>query len=368
MKNTKISIIVPVYNTYYYLEKCVNSLLMQTYSGFEILLIDDESTDESYRLCQQFESLDERIHAYTKPNGGLADVRNFGISKAQGEYLLFLDSDDWFESDMLESYVKQIEKSSYDVIIQGFTIDFEDEENSHQNTFDKDTFYIGDEVQQGIFDIECLGLLNSSCNKLYRKAIIDDNFIYFSVGKEPAEDLLFNCRYFVYVKSIACLAKASYHYIKRNVQTLTVKYISKYDQKILEYHEARSVLYTKIGMQEKHRMILLNNSLATYTLTVFSNMYRDTSPLNFKEREDIIFKLYQNTCIIQAVLSSEYCNFFLKLLRTLVKTKNALLTNIIFTLLYACRYRFETVYFKLRRKILYSKKMRRKSWLWMTRK
>lgn len=355
MQNVKISIIVAVYNTYIYLEKCVMSLLEQTHDEFEVLLIDDGSTDASYSLCQCLEEKDKRIKAFTKSNGGLSDVRNFGIANAQGEYLLFLDSDDWFEPDMLEKYVKQIEQYSYDVVIQGFTIDFEHEGHSYQNTFDKDRVYVGAEIQQGIFDIECLGLLNSCCNKLYRKSIILNNSMKFLVGKEPAEDLLFNCQYFAYVESIACLVKPGYHYVKRNAQTLTVKYIPQYDENILEYHEARSVLYDKVCMPGKQREILLNNSLATYTLTAFSNIYRDTSPLNFKERKDIIRKLYRNTHVTKAVLSSEYSNFFLKLLRMLVKTQNVLLTNTIFTALYTCRYRFEKVYLRLRKKILYKK-------------
>ena len=353
MKRVKISIIVSIYNTYNYLEQCVKSLREQSYGEFEVLLIDDGSTDASLGLCQRLAAEDKRIKVFTKSNGGLSDARNYGINKAQGEYLLFLDSDDWFESNMLELYVKQVEKYPYDVVVQGFTIDFEEQGESYKNTFDIDSFYVLNEIQNGILRIESLGLLNSSCNKLYRKSIILENSLKFSVGKEPAEDLLFNCQYFSYVQSIACLTTASYHYVKRNVQTLTVKYIPAYDEKILEYHEARKELYTKKLMPEKQKELLLSNSLATYTLTAFSNIYRNNSPLNFKERSVIIRKLYQNTHVIKAVLSSEYSNFFLKLLGILAKTQNVLLTNIIFTALYACRYRFERVYLRLRKKILY---------------
>lgn len=95
-----ISIIVPVYNAHSCLKRCVDSLLVQTYSNIEILLVDDGSIDDSYEICKKYEQLDSRVRAYTKENGGQASARNFALEYAKGDYLTFVDNDDWCESEM----------------------------------------------------------------------------------------------------------------------------------------------------------------------------------------------------------------------------------------------------------------------------
>ncbi len=354
-KDIKVSIIIPVYNTYSYLEKCVYSLIGQTYSNFEVLLIDDGSTDKSYQLCEEFAKKDSRIQVWKKENGGLSDTRNFGLTKVSGEYVMFLDSDDWFELDMLERFVEKISDFTYDVVIQGFQVDFEEEGASYYELYETELCVQEGELYSAILVTEKAGLLNSSCNKLYKKKNIDDYNMQFVRNQEPAEDLLFNCQYFSKIHSIACLKYAGYHYVKRGVHSLTVKYMTAYEKRIMEFYFARKMLYENIAMPHVETDILLKNSLASYALTAFSNMYRNTSPLNFKERSVAIKYLYEVPEIVQAILSCQYSNFFLKILQVMTKTKNIFLTNVIFSVLYGCRYRFQKVYVKFRKRVLYSK-------------
>lgn len=97
----KISIIVPVYNVEKYLRKCIDSILNQTFKDFELILIDDGSTDESGKICDEYNLKDNRIKVIHKENGGLSSARNAGLDIAQGEYIGFVDSDDWIESDQI---------------------------------------------------------------------------------------------------------------------------------------------------------------------------------------------------------------------------------------------------------------------------
>lgn len=107
----KLSIIVPVYNTSKYLKKCVTSILVQTNDDMEILLINDSSTDNSGEILKEFEKQNpERIHYFEKPNGGIADTRNYGVSKAQGKYILFVDSDDYIKENLIKELDKYIEQ------------------------------------------------------------------------------------------------------------------------------------------------------------------------------------------------------------------------------------------------------------------
>ena len=113
--NKLISIIVPVYNTRQYLDKCVESIVKQTYDNIEVLLIDDGSTDGSDKLCDKWLKKDNRIKVYHKRNGGLSDARNFGLEHATGEYIGFVDSDDWVDRKMYEVLLNGCERHNVDV-------------------------------------------------------------------------------------------------------------------------------------------------------------------------------------------------------------------------------------------------------------
>ena len=102
LKQGLISVIVPVYNVEQYLDRCVCSILNQTYQNLEIILVDDGATDSSGRMCDEYAKRDERIKVVHKQNGGLSDARNAGLAAATGEYIGYVDSDDWIEPDMYE--------------------------------------------------------------------------------------------------------------------------------------------------------------------------------------------------------------------------------------------------------------------------
>lgn len=112
-----ISIIVPVYNVENYLKRCLDSILMQTYSSFEVIVIDDGSTDKCPQICDDYAKKDSRIRVVHKENGGLSDARNAGIKIAQGKYLLFVDSDDYIQDNMLEVLMKSVQETNADIVI-----------------------------------------------------------------------------------------------------------------------------------------------------------------------------------------------------------------------------------------------------------
>ncbi|MDU2552528.1 MAG: glycosyltransferase family 2 protein, partial [Staphylococcus epidermidis] len=114
---SEISIIVPVYNVENYLKKCVESILSQTFTDFELLLVDDGSTDSSGEMCDELKRLDERIKVIHKENGGLSSARNAGIDVAKGKYLTFVDSDDYIDTHMLEVLYKNMVHEDADLSI-----------------------------------------------------------------------------------------------------------------------------------------------------------------------------------------------------------------------------------------------------------
>lgn len=349
-----ITVIVPVYNTGKYIEKCVISLINQTYSNIEILLIDDGSTDDSAKECKKLLSLDKRISYYLKENGGLADARNFGLKLASGEYVIFLDSDDWFEKDLIMNYYNLLNQNHLDVVVQGFTIELEVENSIVYNKMNEEQIF-KEKIYDGIIALEEKGLFNSACNKIYKLSIIKDNEIYFKKDGMPAEDLLFNCEYFTFIKSMAYIPSCSYHYIKREVETLTTKYIIDYDKKIMDYHKARKKMYLMLNIDDADRIILLNNSLSFYVLTVFTNIYRYNCPLSKKEKINIIKDVLNNQEALDSIFNNTLNNLFINILKLLFKTKSPSLIYSILKILFTIRYKFNNIYRFIRRKVLYGR-------------
>ena len=113
----KITVIVPVYNVEHYLEKCLDSLINQTYKNLEIIVINDGSTDNSGEICQEYAQKDNRIVYIEKENGGLSDARNVGLDKMTGSYVTFIDSDDWVELDYVEILYKKIIEYQADIAV-----------------------------------------------------------------------------------------------------------------------------------------------------------------------------------------------------------------------------------------------------------
>ena len=112
----KVSIIVPIYNVEKYIEKCIKSLISQTYCNIEILLINDESTDNSQTICKKYEREDKRIGFYNKKHEGLSEARNYGIQHSKGNYILFVDADDYIESNTIEILLSEMQKENLDII------------------------------------------------------------------------------------------------------------------------------------------------------------------------------------------------------------------------------------------------------------
>lgn len=134
--NIRISVIVPVYNVEKYLRKCIDSIISQTYTNLEIILVDDGSTDSSGFICDEYSRVDSRIIVVHKENGGLSDARNVGLDIASGIYISFVDSDDWLLKDMYEKLIEGAIKNNVLLSVGGVKV-FDEQINKYRNTYEK---------------------------------------------------------------------------------------------------------------------------------------------------------------------------------------------------------------------------------------
>ena len=188
----KISIIIPIYNCENYVKNCINSLLEQTYSNIEILLIDDGSTDNSYEVCKKFSMKDNRIKVFHKENGGVSSARNFGIKVSTGEYISFIDSDDWVDERYCEILLNGIKKEA-DLSVVGFN---QTKEVKKITVSYDDNYEVLNTNEAYRYIFREFNFFGFPWNKLYKKSIIE------LLGDKPfdedihaCEDTLFNSRY-----------------------------------------------------------------------------------------------------------------------------------------------------------------------------
>lgn len=227
----KFSVIVPVYNVQKYLKRCLDSVLNQTYKNYEIILIDDGSTDCSGDICDQYEKKYNDVKVIHQENQGLSAARNCGLEAAKGEWIVFVDSDDWIEQDMLRTISEYMKETDAD--LYGFNTRKVDENNMEAGrllfSVENNTMYFFNEEEK--FDFFFYKLMQYKigwevCFKVYKKSIIEEkNLRFVSTEKIFAEDYLFTFQYMLYVDKIAFLCNIFYNYFQRNDSLLhsTVK-------------------------------------------------------------------------------------------------------------------------------------------------
>lgn len=208
MNQPLISIIVPVYNVEKYLNQCVDSILAQTYTNLEIILVNDGSKDNCGAICDAYAQRDNRIIVLHKTNGGLSDARNAGINIAKGEYIGFVDSDDWIEPDMYEYLFNAINQSGADISACGLFREYKDK--TVKCARGKDFVYPSELALERL--LENSDFQDYAVTKLYNRKLWTK--IRFPIGKYY-EDMLTTYRLFLQSTSIASVSRCLYHYRQR---------------------------------------------------------------------------------------------------------------------------------------------------------
>ena len=263
----KITVIVPVYNVENYLEKCLDSLINQTYKNLEIIVINDASTDNSGEICQEYAQKDNRIVYIEKENGGLSEARNVGLDKMTGSYVTFIDSDDWAELDYVEILYKKIIEYQADISVGNYYSYNEDEETYYFHIYG-DSYY--EKVYDNISIFENLYesqemksfALISAWGKLYKAKLFD--YLRFEKGK-LGEDGYFNQKMYLSVNKVVYLNKGLYAYRQRS-GSITNTWTEKWMHALVDAMSERITLLANMGYPlEKHLAVyrqMLEVSLA----------------------------------------------------------------------------------------------------------
>lgn len=296
-KKIKISVVIPAYNAGKYLERCINSIINQTLSDIEIIIIDDGSTDSSQEIYSKMSNLDERIKTYKIKNSGSGFARNLGLQKSIGKYIYFCDPDDWIEPTLLNDNYKKAEKEKSDVVFFGVNNYFYRKQSPNFVYYGSRTMKNDSkEFRKKFAELYNAGLTSCVWNKLYRIEYLKNNnceFSYYSQG----QDLSFNIRVYKNLKKVSYNENTYYNYVKYTNNTAITKYHK--DKSFI-----RKNLYAELEQlfkdwnwdttNQDNNQILFD-FLFNQVSDELRNIYHFDSPLSRKEKRNQCLEILNNT-------------------------------------------------------------------------
>lgn len=293
MKNKKVSLIIPVYNTEkQYLQKCLESAIAQTYPNMEIILVDDGSTDGSADLVDEFAEKDHRVLVIHQQNGGESNARNTGLRAACGDYIAFMDCDDFIEPQMYEQLVQALEENDADMAISGFYREFisenrtlliENEKEVEPKVFD------GKQLLRYLYERDAYRSFAYMWDKLYRKELMvreDGELICFDESMKLGGDVVYLAECALNTKKAVYLDKAFYHYVQRENSGCHLPDLERKQDNIRAY-EIVSDKFAKLGV-EAFVQDLIKRILVYHSSYAAEIAYEQKNPKLLKKFQEIM--------------------------------------------------------------------------------
>lgn len=266
----KLSIVVPVYNVERYIKECVNSLIEQKYKNIEIILVDDGSTDNGGKICDELAKEYSCINVIHQENQGLPGAKNTGLKNAVGEYIAFIDSDDLVHPNMFEALIYELEKTNSDIAICNYEV------------FNKKARYPSDRYNNRIIEFSDKDSLefykcsmDSSCNRVYKKNIIINNNIWFvSKNIVSQEDYYFQMKLFTHINRIVTISNAYYLYRERKSSITKSGQDEQFAKRCLDFAKLTTEYITKNSKRDVTEF--LNYQYANMLLVSINNVKYNT--------------------------------------------------------------------------------------------
>lgn len=302
---TDISIIVPIYNIENKIKKCIDSILNQTYKNFELILVNDGSTDSSLEICNNYKRKDTRIKIINKKNQGVILARKSGLDVATGKYIIFIDGDDWVDKDLLKILYNEAEKQDCDIVAcNPYLVYGNGLIKKIRQDFDEDITYEKEEIKKYVLSkfVGDTGFPVSVWAKIYKRNLFNDYGEYFLKVKFFGEDLALNMEILPKCKKVRVINKALYYYrcgggttkyMKHLFEDITTTYCIQKDCIDKYYFDEKDKRYSRVAF------IFLN----TYKL-VLTNMI--SSGINKSTIVDIIEKQVKDINVVEAVNNLGY--------------------------------------------------------------
>ena len=339
MSSPKLSIIIPVYNAEKYIEECIKSVLNQKYKDFEIIIVNDGSTDNSLNIISKLKNSYGKIKLFNLENNGVSNARNFGIEQSKGEYIGFVDADDLIDEEMYLTLMKNMENESLDIIMCA-------RENFYVNTNKTNKIFLDIDtnvkIERKFYEEKLLPLIvklddsiSSVWSKMYRKSVIIENDIKFDVNLNINEDWNFNIDFLGFSKNFMYINKPYYKYRVENNQSLSRKFRNDYfDIYVKKYNK----IYKKFVLEQKEKSDLLkiaNESLCYYTSFSIINEFDKKNKMKLSEKITKVNSILSNQIVRTAANDIDLKNKKLsRKIRLYAVKKSSLLSLFLFSIIF----------------------------------
>lgn len=307
-----ISLIVPVYNAEKYLDNCIKSILNQSFKNFDLILVNDGSTDRSLSICNKYSIKDSRVKVINKKNEGCIKARRTGIENATADYITFVDSDDWIHKSTLKIVNDEIECNHSDIIMFNmYKVVDKFKLIKKQNStiyFEKKSKFEGDEIRTELASAYLHGhpFPASLCGKVYRKELLIDNGKYLSRINFLGEDLFYNLEIFLKINKVSIINNSLYYYRTGGNTSKFMPYL--FDDIVNGYKIQKEVIeeYYQDSKQKRYNgiSIMLLNTFKTCLYNIY------LSDLDREQIENNIVKYTKNKQIIEAAMNDGAKKYF----------------------------------------------------------
>ncbi len=311
--NVFISVIVPVYNAEKYLDRCLQSILAQTYTYYEIILINDGSTDTSEDICEKYVRKDKRIRIIQKENSGVAITRNIGLEVAKGRYISFIDSDDYIKPDMFEKMIMKAKHNDSDMVMCKYFIDNAGE--IHTATMDYHETYDGWlSIKEGLLKLyyeEHHNGLYSLCNKLIKRSIYVENDISFDVSLRRGEDAWFIFQCLKHCRRVDFIPGAFYYYYQNTGSIMHTIYEDQYEKWV----------YMRKLLLEENKILKINIDYSRFYKEFLYKVVVYCRELIKQHRNDRVLEIIQDEFYLNALKHAKKFPIHIKIIHYFTRKK-----------------------------------------------
>lgn len=329
MKDIKVSIIMPVYGVEDYVGKSIESIQAQTFTNWELWAVDDGSPDKSGEICDRYAEKDTRIKVIHKENGGAPSARNVAIDKATGDYLYFMDSDDWTENTMIEDMVEIAEENNSQLVVAGYYIDTyynDTEKYTQEQSVPSRVFESQQEFRENAHKLFDQNLLYTPWNKLFKADYIKENKLYFP--NTFWDDFPFNLSVIADIERVAVTDKKYYHFIRKRAESETAKYRSDMYEKREEENGWLNDLYKKWGVSSPQIDEFLARRYIERIIGCIENVTNKNCTLSASEKKTEIKKMISSESVKKALKIMKPNSNYMKLMLIPIKLGSANLTHL----------------------------------------
>ena len=327
MSDIKITAIMPVYNVENFIGKCIESLQAQTLTEWELIAVDDGSPDNSGAICDEYAKKDSRITVIHKGNGGAPSARNAAIPKARGEYLYFVDSDDWAEPTMFEDMYNSAKKNDAQLVVAGYYIDtyYSDTEfYTQEQCLPSKEFSSQREFREYAHKMFDKNLLYTPWNKLFERKYIMDNDIRFK--NTFWDDFPFNLDVVRDVERVVLMEEKYYHFMRARADSETAKYRSDMYEKREEEHGWMLDLYKHWGVTSDESREMINRRYIERVIGCIENVTNSACTLSFSEKIHEIKNIITSENVKTALKYAKPNSLVMKIMLIPVRLKSSFLT------------------------------------------